>query len=753
MANKDLITEHFTSPTHQFDLAFAPHTVVSKLDADQYMAEDLDGGTESLFGSGNLNFLAMQAAQTNQAMLNVSENAATTNAPESFAPNLTPAHAIIPDTASDAVGSPFMNAGWDAKAAEAASSTGGALLLGDRTSSSQSLFGGSNGSDGIGDNGFNGTSGISGLSGISGTSGTDGTSAQPGLPGQNGNNGNNGKDGGPGEGTTIINIGGDNTLIDLTEIINHIDNTVNNVTNVTNEIVEQLGDIITNITNIDILIQIRNIIDNILGPENNPDHDLNLDLGITGPLLTSGPLDAALDQLLNPIEDIVGDFDIGLGGQLDLFGDDEISNAEGDSDLNALLDGNLLSNNLLQTDLSVALDVVESLTGDIDLDVVGALNVLGPLADPLIDAFDGGSGGPLGEVGSTLTNIAAPVVEPLLGNTNIDLGGNIDLLMPGNYDNAAGDTDLNLGLDTTALGVPLDPLNLDVPLDTVEAIAGDIDLNLNVIGDLANQTGELGPVGDLLGSITGGNHADTDVGLGSDITVAGIELPDLNLSPQLDIVEDLAGDLDLQTDLGLDLLGNSQTSNAAGDTDIMVNTQIQVVDHALAELSPHVPLDIVEQVTGDIDLNIGLSDNVLGNVAAPVVDSAAGGTGTGLLADIGDQLDYGVQYNFTPEWQQIFSTVLDTSHQLDAQLDQITTLLNSAPTNGVTQLLDTANLETASWPESVLPHGGEQLADLFGNGSLHALPDPVSDVTSGLSGILDHATGNTPLHKLGGLFG
>ncbi|MDD9901745.1 MAG: hypothetical protein OXT65_12260, partial [Alphaproteobacteria bacterium] len=34
-----------------------------KLDADQYTAEDLDGVTESLFGSGNLNYLMLQARQ------------------------------------------------------------------------------------------------------------------------------------------------------------------------------------------------------------------------------------------------------------------------------------------------------------------------------------------------------------------------------------------------------------------------------------------------------------------------------------------------------------------------------------------------------------------------------------------------------------------------------------------------------------------------------------------------------------------
>src|SRR5262245_46580548 len=44
---------------------------VRKLDADEYTANDLDGVTESATGSGNLNFLMMQAGQTNEAMTNM----------------------------------------------------------------------------------------------------------------------------------------------------------------------------------------------------------------------------------------------------------------------------------------------------------------------------------------------------------------------------------------------------------------------------------------------------------------------------------------------------------------------------------------------------------------------------------------------------------------------------------------------------------------------------------------------------------
>jgi len=64
MADND-IREGQIIAQEQIDLFSTPLEVVNKkLDADQYTAEDLDGVTESLFGSGNLNFLSLQGAQS-----------------------------------------------------------------------------------------------------------------------------------------------------------------------------------------------------------------------------------------------------------------------------------------------------------------------------------------------------------------------------------------------------------------------------------------------------------------------------------------------------------------------------------------------------------------------------------------------------------------------------------------------------------------------------------------------------------------
>jgi len=51
------------------DMLDMPLTVpAGRLDADQYAAEDLDGVTESVFGSGNMSFASLQAMQTDAAL-------------------------------------------------------------------------------------------------------------------------------------------------------------------------------------------------------------------------------------------------------------------------------------------------------------------------------------------------------------------------------------------------------------------------------------------------------------------------------------------------------------------------------------------------------------------------------------------------------------------------------------------------------------------------------------------------------------
>src|SRR5690606_9937010 len=97
--------------------------------------------------------------------------------------------------------------------------------------------------------------------------------------------------------------------------------------------------------------------------------------------------------------------------------------------------------------------------------------------------------------------------------------------------------------------------------------------------------GLIGGLGFLpIGGGDGGNGADTNLDLGTDI--AGLDAVDdiveavsdsALLHAVVDPVEDIAGDVDVVQNLGLDLLGlaGNETDNGAGDTDI---TGLQNVD-------------------------------------------------------------------------------------------------------------------------------------------------------------------------------
>ncbi|PZO87726.1 MAG: hypothetical protein DI626_03345, partial [Micavibrio aeruginosavorus] len=194
---------------------------VRKLHADEYIASDLDGVTDSSTGSGNLNFLIMQAGQTDAAI--ISQN------PYSSAGNIGDTAAALSAAArSDG------DAGRAAAVNYQRAADSEALLQGDgfaplnltqavrsqsetsvtNTSSSTSSSSAETiqtqasiptaSSPGTFQNGTNGTNGANGLNGADGTGGNSG-----------------------GNVTNITNINNNNTTNNYTET-----NTVNNETNI-----------------------------------------------------------------------------------------------------------------------------------------------------------------------------------------------------------------------------------------------------------------------------------------------------------------------------------------------------------------------------------------------------------------------------------------------------------------------------------------------------------------------------------------
>lgn len=899
----------------------------SKLDADQYMADDLDGVTESLFGSGNLAHASLQASQTDEAIrgMEASTNGAAfdlgalqsgqSGAGSAFGQFINSNDGDI-TARSTGVSSPtngfqsidrsaLADSGTAIQANNAGSgytaTTVGSLsasqLSSDAGNFASALSGltlgsgldgaaGSNGSNGTGTPPQNGTNGASGTNGTNGVNGTNGNS---------GNDGNGGGDHHHHDGDTnididIINLGETLLNIDLGDagdIINNVlinlNQSVTNITDFLSQVINVLGDIITSIdltsildldfiteiiTNItdnltsivniaitqitDIVTNITNIITNLLGGDGFDGLHLTLDLNLLDTLITGIDIplydilatDLNLDISLTPALTLVEN--LGELTGLDLIADalDHLEGTttalqntiDGVTDIVTNLDLKDLAGSLedMQAALANLDDLVVAAVGDVNGLVTGALDTLGLDAAPVEAIID-----------TVLDPVLSGLGDLLDGNL-LDgglLNGELPDLLGDGLEDALGNT-LTTALDLTS-GLGLDGLGLGIGeghpdgliSQTVDPVINDIG---NILDDLtggatAGLTDTLDNTVDqatdfvdaLTGGLSGGllglnnnnqNGADGDIDVNLGLGIPGQQLIDETLQVALDPVEDLLGDIDIGLDLGLDLFGQngSNIDNNAGDSDITLHTGIDIVDNSLlAEIVSDIPLDPVEALLGDIDLDLGASINLLGDLANPFVNNGEGGTGEDtLLAQIGDtleditsavlegDLDLGadVAGNVTgivesllgdtplgglPDGNPLEVLTATLEDTLDDALnlnETIETILNGGDTdfgleNGLGDALglldniaggdgllgnlggglpDGGNGDDCSgnWTESLLPEVGGLFDDLTGGlgGAHDVLPDPVGTIAEGLGAIAIIPPIN--LGKLGGgLFG
>ena len=479
-----------------------------------------------------------------------------------------------------------------------------------------------------------------------------------------------------------LDLGGDG-VGDLDGIVSEIvDPVVNEVTDIVDELsAGALGDVTDDV---DALVDdVTDIADELLGDSlggilgagndgdtgDDTDVALGLGLGEGSDANVDGAVEEVLDVALDPVEDLIGDVDLNIDGVL--LGDGEIDNNAGDSDVTVDTGIDLVDNTLLAEGLDVPLDPVEEIVGDIDLDVDLALDILGQQADPLIDAADGGSeeDNVLSEIGNGLSEVVGGVLS---GDGDaaqegveqiVDAVGDLDQELEelDVLDDIIGDTDLGAILDNPLdlggdgvgdldgiVSEIVDPVVNEVTDIVDELSAGalgdvtdDVDALVDDVTDIADEL-----LGDSLGGILGaGNDGDTgddtDVALGlglgegSDANVDGAveEVLDVALDP----VEDLIGDVDLNID-GV-LLGDGEIDNNAGDSDVTVDTGIDLVDNTLLAEGLDVPLDPVEEIVGDIDLDVDLALDILGQQADPLIDAADGGSEEdNVLSEIGNGL-------------------------------------------------------------------------------------------------------------------
>ncbi|PZQ46654.1 MAG: hypothetical protein DI551_04700 [Micavibrio aeruginosavorus] len=671
-----------------------------KLDADEYMANDLDGVTESATGSGNLNFLMMQAGQTNEAIGNANPfNIAMNENPfDHFNPAFSNGFGITGNNNDPLDTNMDRGFGGDSGAGELGqlngsnntSSTAGNLSASNHASNSQST----NPFSDVTNYASSSSSNLSSSTitpANNGSNGSDGVSSN----GQNGVDGTDGIDGTGGGDTIIENITNiiDDTTTNLGDVIN---NTTTNLGDVINNTVDNTSDILTTITN-NVFDTINNIFNNGggLGPIGlNLDvlvddiTNLNLDI-INGDTITN-VLNQTLDTapLLNPVQDLLGNLlsHTSLDVLINPFQPDTGAD---DTDLHIGTDLELLGIHLPDLGIDVPLDIAEGLLGDIDINLDLTNELLGGL--PLLGGGSGNGdtdlslGGLEPILGADILNgIAETIVNPvenLVGD--LDIGGALGLGLLGTDNNDGGpDTDisipLGLGLmDNAVLG---DTLNIS--LDPVENILGDIDLDLgiaaNILGNIAEpffdnlaggngQNDLLAQLGDGLSSAVGdilpfGDGVDTDLSLVTGIDLLGVDLVDNALNLALNPVEDLVGDLDIGGNIGLGLLGTNDTNGT--DTDVVIPIDLGIIDNALLQDGLNISLDPIESVVGDIDLDLGIAGNILGNMAPDMFDAAMGGSdldsplsqvGGGLSDFMGDL----VPFDQTGDTDVVIDTGLD----------------------------------------------------------------------------------------------
>ncbi|MFN3827528.1 MAG: hypothetical protein ACK4NR_07880 [Micavibrio sp.] len=475
----------------------------------------------------------------------------------------------------------------------------------------------------------------------------------------------------------------------------------------------------------DIDIDIDAIIDNLLPGEHGllPDISASVDavLGDTQILgfdlsdLTD-PLDPVLSTLTNTLDGVIDGVE-GLLPQaliepvtevinsiLDLTG---LNGGSEDTDLLLNLGAVIPGFTTLDTALNIPLDPVEMLLGDIDItvDAEALVEDLGVQLFAVIEDVND-------------MNLAG-IVDTLIGDEGVIQ--NIEGIIP----------EAVLGVDVVTDLLPdiSESLATEDLLGDATDLISDVTDNLGLddfLGDnpLGTELLDGGLLGGVLGGDDGNSDADTDTDLTLDagIEVAGIEVPDINLDIPLDPVEDLVGDIDIDVDL-----------QALTDADVLESIAADVGDGDLGGAADNLVTEL--GVNADLDL---LGDNPL---------SAELGTETvSVLLDNLDSAD---------DVGQILDDL--SAGDIEGIVDDLETAL------GVNETLDLLGGEAGAL--DILPDdlgdvlsgseggldAGAIMGELLGGNSIpDILPEPEGTFTQGLGDVVD----TTPiLGGLGGLLG
>lgn len=292
-----------------------------------------------------------------------------------------------------------------------------------------------------------------------------------------------------------------------------------------------------------------------------------------------------------------------------------------------------------------------------------------------------------------------------------NLGGLPDLLL----------TDLQTGLD---LGNSYDsaPRDTDLHLDSGHSVAGldlppmQMDMAWDpletIIGDIDAGLSLNDSLAPLTDQAPPPHAANPDLMADGSFQVLDHALPNLHMEGILDGLEPLTGDIDSANAASFDLLGhNHQTDNESGDRDMTVYMAPDAPMLDLPEAQAGMPLDRVEATTGDIDFNIGAGADLL----RPQLQD-------GGVADLegGPRGDASHPYVSLPDYSSQDYLSQNSLSQSFAAPDHFSPAAGTA------------------WPQSVLPDGWHDIGLAHEAGGIdHMLPDPGGAVAEGFGGLMD----------------
>lgn len=425
---------HAPTQSEAFDESMA--IPASRLDADHYAADDIDGVTESIFGSGNMAYASLQASQVDDAMaLNDALNPESDSASDrgdlpTFSGNMTAPDSAI-GNAFHAISEPDREIPTDTDRALDSGDMKGTENLGAEGNFSNTTVGALSASTLSSDIGaFSGASGLASDGGVN------------------------------------IDITGSSAVTNSTVTNNNpttITDTVNTVLHTVNDTVE----VITNVLG-DTIGDVTTVLGDTIGEVTNLGGDLvetvtNMGNEIVENIL-QGDIESVVNTITNGLTQEISNITETLNSEV-LSVTDTVTNTV----TNLLEETGVtdMTSQITNTVFNSANDITTAILGDGGISAhldTGLLNALGAHSDITIDDSISGTigAGLVPDNVSALTDSLTGLDVPALPETGLDVS--FDLL---------GGTDPDDGADLSVAGLDTP----DIALDPVEALVGDIDVN------------------------------------------------------------------------------------------------------------------------------------------------------------------------------------------------------------------------------------------------------------------------------------